>query len=188
MFTTLISLFSNIFTGTFFGLVGSTVTKYFDLQSKRLDIDMLKLKLENERSMKEIDERIVRAEWEGRDRVSFTEAQTKMDVTDSETLRAAITHEDKLISSPSKYGQTVGAFLGIVDGIVHLVRPMISLGMLTLFTVTLCQMGLLVYKIGISPENAVSLYKTWSSAMLEMTSFVVSFWFGQRSKLDYKKK
>lgn len=186
MLTEVLSLATSAFSGGLLGVVGAALTKLFDYKNKKLDIESLKLKLDNDLRCKEVDERIMRAEWDGRDRISFTEAQTKMDVAETEAFKASILSDQRAYSTPAKMSRAMGSFLAFTDGVRGLIRPTITLGYCTLQAALLAQIIIFISKKDVTPDQAFEAYQQVVTNIMFMTNIAVGYWFGYHTKEQKK--
>lgn len=174
-------LLSMIFSGSFVGLLGSVANKVYEFK-------MEKQKAENIRLQGELDIKIIQAENEGRFKVAQTEAEAQMDVAASNAFAASYQLEPKMYHSNSKITAAQNSFLVIVDGIRGLVRPMITFSLCVIMMVVYLKAGHIIENKDLTPEQALKIYTDVTEAVIWLTTFSVSWWFGERSAAGKLKK
>lgn len=169
------------------GLLGAVVTRIADYKNRQLDIDLQKIKNDNELQMRHVDERIIEKELASRERVTFTEAEASMDIEASKSFQTALTNEPKLFHNPSKLTKAQNAYLAFVDGVRGLIRPGLTLYLCGVTTAVYMQAGTIIKSQPIPIEQSVEIYTQISSTILYLTTTCVLFWFGVRSEKRTKK-
>lgn len=175
---------TSILSGGATGLLGAGIARYADYKNKQLDIEVQKLKFDNEIQLRHIDERMMEKEWEARNQIAFTEAEARMDVEDSKSFQSALAMEPKLFHNPSKLTKAQNAWMVLVDGIRGLIRPGLTLYLCAISTAVYMQAGKVIEQSPIPVESAVQIYNQISSTILYLTTTCVLFWFGSRTKSD----
>lgn len=167
-------MFDFLFSGGFLGILGAIISRVADYKNKKLDIEISKLKFENERELRHIDERIMEAEWAGRNAVATTEGIAAMDVADSKSFQVSLTNEPKMYSNSKMITPGQNWMLVILDFIRGFIRPGL--------TAYLCILMSISYFKETGDEKAKII-----ETILTLTTTVCLWWFGTRSK-DQKKK
>lgn len=167
-------LFSMIFSGSFVGLLGSISNKFFEFK-------MEQQKAENARLQAELDIKIIQAENEGKFKVAELEAASQMDVAASQAFAASYQLEPKMYHSNSKITAAQNSFLVLVDGIRGLVRPLITFSLCVIMMVVYLKAGHIIEQKALTPEQALKIYTEVTEAIIWLTTFSVSWWFGERS-------
>ena len=173
---------TNVISGGVTGIVGAAISRYADYKSKQLEIEVQKLKFDNEIQLRHIDERMLEKEWNVRDSIAVTEAESAMDIQDSKAFQTALTSEPKLYHNPLKMTKAQNAWLVFVDGVRGLIRPGLTLYLALITTLVYLEAGGIIKKQVLSSEQAFDIYTQISSTILYLTNCCVLFWFGSRAK------
>ena len=181
-------IISSVFGGGLTGIIGAGISRYADYKNKQLDIEVQKLKFENEIQLRHIDERMLEKEWNVRDSIAVTEAESAMDVQDSKSFQTALTSEPKLYSNPKKYTNLQNTFMVFLDMVRGLIRPGLTLYLCGITTAVYLQAGSIIKQEPIGIEHSVQIYTQIMSTVLYLTSCCVLFWFGSRAKSDTSTK
>ena len=173
---------TNVISGGVTGIAGAAISRYADYKNKQLDIEVQKLKFENEIQLRHIDERMLEKEWNVRDSIAVTEAESAMDIQDSKAFQAAVTSEPGLYHNPLKITKAQNAWMVFVDGVRGLIRPGLTLYLCLITTAVYMQAGTIIKMEPLGVENAVGIYTQISATVLYLTTTCVLFWFGARAK------
>ncbi len=165
MLAGLISLFG----GGFTGLLGSAIGKYFDLKSKKLDIELEKNKFEHEQALAQLQ---------------YTAA---VEVEDSKAFKEAQTNEPKQYYTGTEYTPTQRWFALGLDFIRGLVRPVLTIYLCILTTFIYIKAARLLNGDVILPGMAYDLTNQIIQTILYLTTTAICFWFGSRGNKAPKK-
>lgn len=174
----------NIATGGIFGAVTAGVQRFadyknkqLDLEGKKIDIEVIRVKNDGELKLREVDAKIQASEAEGRYRVAKEEGETRREVAETEAFGGTLFREpgsyiQALPPTASKTEKRAAVFLDIIRG---LVRPLITLYLVVLTT--------LIYY---STTDAI-LKDFIVRSVLFLTSTAVMHYFGTRNKQKHPK-
>lgn len=180
-------IISSVLGGGATGLLGAALSRYFDYKSKQLDKEFQKDKFEYDLQLKHADARILELEWQSRERIAITEADSRIDAADTQAFQAALTSEPKMFANPSKLTRAQNSWMVFVDGVRGLIRPGLTLYLCGISTAVYMQAGSIIKNQPITIEQSVDIYNQISSTILYLTTCCVLFWFGSRAK-QYKGK
>lgn len=175
-------IITSVLSGGATGLIGAAIARYSDYKTKQLDIEVQRMKLENEIQLRHIDERIIEKELSSKERIVISESEARVDVEDSKAFRSAIESEPKIYHNPSKLTRAQNAWMVLVDGVRGLIRPGLTLYLCGITTAVYMQAGSIIKKQPIPIEQSVEIYTQISSTILYLTTTCVLFWFGIRTK------
>lgn len=174
-------IIGSVLGGGITGLLGAVITRYADYKSAELNIKVSVQKNEHEIAMKNMDYQIMKEEWAQRINIADIEADARVEVADSQAFAASY-KTDVRLSNPTKLSKAQNAWLALVDGVHGLVRPGLTLYLAGVTTAVYMQASAIIKVMSISPDQAVDIYQQISSTILYLTTTVVLWWFGTRSK------
>lgn len=144
------------------GLIGGIGQKFFDYKSKKLEIDLQKIKGEQEIALRKADAEIMAQEWKARTVIAETEADAKM--------FEASHNEPELYSQNLKsISRQQGWLLIIVDFLRGIVRPGLTLYLCAVVTIMYTRTD----GATINPQSIVD-------TILYLAVTAVTWWFGSR--------
>ncbi len=166
MLSGLISLFG----GGLTGLLGSAIGKYFDFQSKKLDIQLEQSRFEHEQALAQLQ---------------YT---ATVEVEDSKAFKEAQTNEPKQYYTGTEYTPTQRWFALGLDFLRGLVRPVLTGYLCVLTTLIYIKAERLLNGNIILPGMALDLTTQIIQTILYLTTTCVCFWFGSRGNKAPKSK
>lgn len=168
---------STIFGGVT-GLIGTWLTKRAEERQREQDLRAMEIRNDHEAKMKQEDAKIMRLEWEGRNQVAMTEAQSREGEADAAAFTASFNNEPKMYSSPRSRNGFVRFLLGVLDFVRGSMRPFL--------TVYLCVLVSMIYwEIESRLQAATdidSLVVTMVHTFLYLFTTCALWWFGTRNK------
>lgn len=172
-----VSLLASSGFGTIIGIAGSWLQKREDRKilelSHKHEIEIASLKQKADQSkfdcnIKLADKGIERSKIEG---------EIKENLDFSQGFVASMKTMDTISGSK------------VVDGIRSLMRPILSVYLLTIATILTLSVGKLVGGMKSIPETVLlDLYKSVIFEIIFMTSVAVTWWFGSRPSLNMRKR
>ncbi len=165
MLSALVSLFG----GGFTGLLGAAIGKYFDFQSKKLDIELEKNKFQHEQVLAQLQ---------------YTAA---VEVEDSKAFKEAQTNEPKKYYEGTEYTPTQRWFALGLDFVRGLVRPVLTIYLCILTTFIYIKAARLLNGDVILPGMALDLTTRIIDTVLYLTVTCCCYWFGSRGTKAPKK-
>lgn len=175
-------IISSVLSGGITGILGAAISRFADYKTKQLDIEVQKLKFENDIALRHIDERMLEKEWSVRDSIAVTEANSAMDIQDSKSFQTALSNEPKFYHNPSKLTRAQNAWMVFIDGVRGLIRPGLTLYLSLITTFVYWEAGTIIKKNVLTPEQAFDIYSQISSTILYITTCTILYWFGIRLK------
>lgn len=181
LFAGVASLFGTSGFGALMGWLGGLANRWFDLKSKSMDMEILKIKNEQELLIRDKDLEQIKFEWESRSKVAQIEGEAKV-AEAAKVAEGAIESAAYAALSASYSNDKATYGIMFIDGVRGLIRPLITL----IFT------GIAIY---INAEIMYLLTDTWATLsqvdkvklvftvvdwMLFQTSVVVGWWFANR--------
>jgi hypothetical protein len=151
------------------------VSRVGDYFKAKQDMEMAKLKFENEIALRHVDERIMELEWQGRNQVAVTEGESSMDVSNSQAFQSTLLKEPSSYSVQAITTASQNWLLIILDFYRGVIRPLV--------TTYLCILVTILYFTATSEEK-LEIIKT----ILFLANTCILWWFGSRSKNSNKTK
>ncbi len=148
----ILGILGSLIAGGGTGLLGTAIQRYADHRDKKLDA-------EHDVAVRKLQIEMADKEWAG-----------KLEVADSEALKAAITSEPKL------YGITW------LDALRGLVRPGLTIYLCALTTMIYIKATSVLNVEYLTVINAYELVMQIINTILYLTTTCVLFWFGSRNK------
>ena len=181
-------LFTSVLSGGATGLIGVLLQRYFDLQHKKQDIEIIKLNHQNTLELSKLES--ARADSRNAAEVSMAEvdAEARGDEAASKSLIAALendkaTYLDKGAQSlPGFVGGAVTLMMGFVDFLRGFIRPGMTAYLCVLVTYMFMWARNLmdVHGISFTPEQITGIVVQIVSTILYVWTTVSLFWFGTR--------
>ena len=175
------SLFTSIVSGGLTGIAGVVVQRYADYKNKQLDIEMNKVKFQNDIDLKQIDLEIIQEESNARVKVAEIETEGRSDVADSNAFSQSFYTEPQRYSEKVKTTQGQAWLFVVLDFIRGLIRPTLTVYLCVLSTLVYTQARTLIEQ-GLSPTESLDLVKQVVGTILYLTTTCVLWWFGTRNK------
>lgn len=175
-------ILTSIVGGGVTGLLGSTITHYFDYLNTKEKNKFILANHAHEIAMREMDAKIIAEEWNARNAIAVIETEGKIEVADSEAFKASLTSEPKLYHNPSLISKASNSLLVFVDAVRGLVRPGITLYLCIITTAVYLQAGSIIKHQPLTPEQSVDIYVRITETVLYLTTTCVLFWFGIRTR------
>lgn len=167
-------MFEYLLSGAFTGIVGAIVSRVGDYFTKKQDIEIIKIKCASEKELLEAQDRIMKTEWVGRNLVAATEGETARDVADGKSFQTSILSDAHIYANQKMVTAGQNWVMVILDFIRGFIRPALTAYLVILMSIS--------YFMEV-PEIKAQIVKT----ILSVTTTVVLWWFGTRSR-DNKKK
>lgn len=166
------------------GLLGVFLQRYFDFKNKVQDIEILKMKHEQEVSLRKIDMDLNKQEWEGRNRVAMTEGESAMGVADAQALAASYIADKAQYAVGLKLSRAATGWMVFVDVVRGLIRPGLTIYLIILTSVVYGEVEtVLENSAGIlSKTDLLEMSKLVIGTILYLTVTCVLWWFGTRNK------
>lgn len=172
---------SSIVGGGLTGILGVVAQRVADYKNKQLDLQLSQQKFNHELAMKQADAAIMREEFASRTQVANIEADSRVNVADSQAFAASF-------NEPQKYSEGVkpsagqGWMLVILDFIRGIVRPGLTLYLCALTTLIYVHAREQLKASPITPEHAHELVKLIIGTILYLFTSCLLWWFGSRNK------
>lgn len=180
----LLSGLSSILGGSITGLVGTALSSVYEYKTRKLDIELAKTKLQNEIELKKVDLELLKAESEAKIEIASVTAAGAVEVEDSKAFRAAIESEPKKYAEgPLTHAQNW--LMVALDFLRGVIRPSLTLYLVIITTIMYFNMKTAADSL--LPPDAVGIINRIVDMVLFLTSTVVTWWFGTRTK-DKKKQ
>lgn len=185
MLSLLASIFGSIFAGGATGLLGVFLQKYFDLQTKKLDIDAAQKRAEVELQLRDKDLQIMNAEWEQRGKVAQIEGDAAIGVEAQKAFAQSIAADRATYLTPdvaknSRFATWILAVLEFARGIV---RPLLTVILTWMSWKLYVQTDaiLSVQGVQIDKEILQAQLLLIVQTILYLTTTVITWWFGVRN-------
>lgn len=162
------------------GLLGVAVQRFFDLKNKQQDLEVLKLKGEQELALRRIDHEIMQSEWAQRVRVAEVEATGKEAVADSQAFAASFNEPQRYATG--KLNSTQTWLMVILDFVRGIIRPGLTLYLCALTTLVYLHARQVQTQSWVSPDEAYALTKQIVGTILYLCTTCILWWFGVRNK------
>lgn len=185
MLSLLGSIFGSVFAGGATGLLGLLLQKYFDLQTKKLDIDAAQKRAETELALKDKDLQIMTAEWQQRAKVAEIEGDAAIGVEAQKAFAQSIAadHATYLTPEVAKGDPFAVRILAVLEFARGVVRPVLTLALLWMSWQLYEQTDAILRSLGTHPSVEIlqSQMLLISSTILYLATTVVTWWFGVRN-------
>ncbi len=179
-------ILSSIVTGGATGLLGAVISRVGDYKNKQLDIELQKLKFENEIELKHADARIIKLEWDSREKIAVTEADAKTFESDSKSFQIALSNEPKQYANPSKFTKAQNGLMAYLDFIRGLIRPCLTVYFCGIMTVLALQTAALIKLVPIPVEAAIIMHSKNIETISFLATTCILFWFGIQTRKQNK--
>jgi len=179
-------IIGSVLSGGVTGLVGAAISRYADYKQAELNVKVNYDKNQHDLDMKAMDHKIMQEEWAQRTSIAELEADARMDIADTAAFVESFKTDHRL-SNPTKLTRTQNAWLAFVDGVRGLIRPGLTLYLCLVTTAVYMQASAIIKTRDITPDQAVDIYQQISSTILYLTTTVVLWWFGSRTR-EHKPK
>ena len=174
MFESVVSGLSSIIGGGITGLVGAGLTAWTEYKKQESLFT-------HEEKMAELDQAMTKLELQGRLRIAETESQAHQEVAASKALQTSYM-ADKAQYAVGRKASNSQWFVW-VDVVRGLVRPTLTLYMMVVVTLIYWQIMDLVGGIeGLDSTAAYSMLGGVIDSLLYITTTIVLWWFGSRTK------
>ena len=173
------SLISGGILGGITGLLGSVVQRFAAYKTKKLEVELEKIKFDHETALRELDARIMEKEWAGRAQVASVEGQSAADVAAAEAFAKSYTDGPKYSEGlePTK-GQAW--LLVLLDCLRGVIRPALTIYLCVITTMVYLQAQELMGG-DIPQELAAEIVRLVLGTILYLTTTCVTWWFGTRN-------
>ena len=177
-------LSSPLVSGGITGLVGTIGGKFFDLKTKKLEMEAKKDEQAHEVKMREADAAIMREEWAQRTKMAEVEAAGKLAVAETEAFKKTLFLEPERYSDGVKPTIGQGWVLVLMDAFRSIIRPGITIYLSILVTLLYLDVSktLGAARTEISPEVLHGTLREIIDMILYLTGTCVTWWFGTRTK------
>lgn len=185
MLSMLASIFGSIFAGGATGLLGIFLQKYFDLQTKKLDIEAAQKRAEIELQLRDKDLQIMNAEWEQRSKVAQIEGDASIGVEAQKAFGQSLaadraTYLTADLAKESRFATVILAVLEFLRGVV---RPVLTIILVWMSWKLYEQTDAILSAQGIqlSAEILQTQLLLIVQTLLYLSTTVVTWWFGVRN-------
>lgn len=178
----LISGIMSIVSGGATGLLGVIAQRAFDAWNKKQELDRLKAQWDHDAVMKDKDAAIMAAEWAARTKVATTEADAAKDVAQSNAFSESLKAQSIRYSEGKQTGPFLTGCLVLLDVVIGLIRPLLTIYLCALTTYVYFEVRLLLGKESISSIEALDIWKLVICTILYLTTTCILWWFGTRNK------
>lgn len=117
------TIFGSVFSGGATGLLGVVLQRYFDFKNKQADMELQKMKFDQEVALKKADAEIMAQEWAAKTQVAKIETEGASDVAASQAFAASYQAETRNLSTglqPGKFGTFLLVMVDVLRGSVRL--------------------------------------------------------------------
>lgn len=173
---------TSILSGGATGIIGAAISRFADYKTKQLDINLQKEKFSHEIELRHADARIMELEWAHKDKIAYTEAQSKTDQSDALSFQVALTSEPRQYSALDQITTKQNWLLVILDFIRGIIRPGLTLYLCMITTIVYFQAQNIIKDQAVSVQQAVDIYNQITATILYLSVTVILFWFGSRAK------
>ena len=178
----LLSGLASIFGGGLTGLLGAGIQKYFELQTKKLDIEQDAARFAHEADMKKADAEIMASELASKERINTVSTAGASDVADTAAFAVALQSEPKRYADGIAANATEAWLMFLLDFIRGIVRPGLTIYLCAITTMVYLDAERVMVGVIVPVDAAVSLHAHIINTVLYLTNTVVCFWFGTRTK------
>lgn len=186
MLSLLGTIFGSIFAGGATGLLGMLLQKYFDLQTKKLDLEHAIKRSEVELALRDKDLQIMEAEWRQRAKVAEIEGDAAIGVEAQRAFAQSLQADRATYLTPEVAGKDRFAVwtLAVLEFLRGVVRPLLTLALLWMSWQIYKQTDALLKLQGVetSQEILQSQLLLIVSTILYLATTVVTWWFGIRNQ------
>lgn len=182
MLELLTTMLGSIFSGGATGLLGIALQRYADHKNRQQNIEIEKMRLENELKLRKLDSEIMEKEWAGRTRVAQAESQAIVDAADAQSFASSFKADPPRFSdgiNPPRFWKHA---LLALDWIRGFVRPGLTIYLCVLTTMIYFQARDLLNKEELSSSEVLDLERLIISTVLYLTTTCVLWHFGTRNK------
>jgi hypothetical protein len=174
MFETIAAGLGSILGGGLTGLIGAGLTSWTELKKQ----DSL---FRHDEKMAELDQAMTKLEIQGRLKVAETESQALQEIAASDVLQKSF-DADRAQYATGRTAANSKWFVW-VDVIRGLVRPTLTIYMMLVVTLIYLQIMYLVGGIeGMTTNQATGMLAGIIDSLLYITTTIVLWWFGSRTK------
>lgn len=174
----MLEILTSLFGGGLTGLIGGAMQKIYEFKTKKLEIDLQKLKFDNELALRRVDVEIMDREFAGRVKVAEVEGAAKVEVADS-TAFAASFAEPKLLSEGSPKTAWQIWLLVLVDVFKQMIRPSLTLYLCIITTKLYFNVRQFSPLMDVAQANA--LLSQIVNTVLYLTTTATLWWYGTRN-------
>jgi hypothetical protein len=173
-----------LLTGGATGLLGVVFQRFFDFLKVKQELQVMKLKFENDREMRKIDAEMLDKEWAHRTKKAEIETAGAIEVEDSKGFATSLIDVNKMLSERIKPTKAQGWVLLVLDAIKTLVRPSLTVYLCWITTMIYleAQMLLTAYQYTMGSDHALAMVDKIVATILYLTTTCVLWWFGTRNK------
>lgn len=182
MFELIGTALGGILSGGATGLLGVAFQRFADYKNKQLDLQHQEKQNMHELSMRDKDAAIMAQEWAARTKVAEVEAGARVGAADAEAFAASYKLEPAMYSGHAKPTKGQAWLLVIVDVLRGAVRPLLTLYLCAITTVTYLDARALLGSTSYTTTQAFELTKLIVWTVLYLTTTCVLWWFGTRNK------
>lgn len=178
----LISGIMSIVSGGATGLIGVIAQRAFDAWNKKQELDKLKAQWDHDAVMKDKDAAIMAQEWASRTKIAGTEADAAKDVAQSNAFAESLKSQNMRYSEGKATGAFLTGCLVLLDVVIGLIRPLLTIYLCALTTYVYFEVRLLLGKEAITTNEALDIWKLVICTILYLTTTCILWWFGTRNK------
>lgn len=176
------TVLGGILSGGATGLLGVAFQRFADYKNKQLDLQQQEKQQNHELAMRDKDAAIMAQEWAARTKVADIEAGAKVDAADAEAFAASYKLEPAMYSGSAKPTKAQAWVLVLVDGLRGSVRPLLTVYLCVITTMTYLDARALLGSTAYTTEQAFELTRLIVWTVLYLTTTCVLWWFGTRNK------
>lgn len=182
MGTLIAGVLGSIFAGGATGLMGVVLQRLFDWMKVKQDLALQKLKNEHELAMRDKDAAIMQQEWQGRLKVAETEGDTAKDVAASQAFGASLLREPERYSNAQTLTVNQQWIMVLLDAARGVIRPMLTVYLCVLTSYIWWEVKQKLAVEDLDAEQVLSIWMMVIQTILYLTTTVVLWWFGTRSR------
>lgn len=165
------------------GIIGTGITKYFELQTAKVELQRDDKRYAHDEAMKKADADIMAQEWAARTRIASVEAADHETQGDAAAFTTSQGNEPKRYSDGVTPSWSQAWLLFILDFLRGIVRPALTVYLCALTTrLYLEAHAILAGKDILSPTEAADLVRLIVNTILYLTTTCILWWFGTRNK------
>lgn len=173
----MIEIFTSLFAGGTTGLIGSIISRVADFKLE-------KMRFSHELEMTKVENEQIRLEAEFKFKVVDRESDAAEDVAASQALSASY-RADSAAYLPKAKGPVSAFFMGFVDFLRGLIRPVVTLYLVVLTTLLAWELYDVIRMFEATPamtDESMDLFNEIVNMVLYLTSASTLWWFGSRPK------
>lgn len=178
----------SVMTGGLTGLLGAGIQKYSEQQTKKLELEALKLKNGHDLEMRRMDIEADKVAWEQRKEIKGIEGATAIGIEDAKAFAVSQEKEHNLLAG-QKLNSLQVWFMVLLEFVRGMIRPGLTIYLCAITTLMSYQAYMILRHLNaaIEAKDAMLVMREIVSTILYLTTTCVTWWFGVRTQAPRSK-